>query len=286
MKIIIGKTAGFCFGVSNAVKKANEALEKSKQISCLGELVHNQQVNSELKKKGLNFIDNIEQATNKVIIRAHGEKKETYNQAKSLGVDIIDLTCPKVIKIHKIAEQYVKKGYYIFLIGHIEHPETKATISYCGKNSTIIEDENDIEGALNKLYKSHNKAIILVQTTFNLEKFNNISNIIKKRIEEHGNIELEIKRTICDTTKERQKETIELSKQVDYMIIIGGKNSSNTNKLYEIAKENCTNTILIETYEELDIANMKKYEKIGIMAGASTPQKSIEKVVETISTLC
>ncbi|MBQ2916807.1 MAG: 4-hydroxy-3-methylbut-2-enyl diphosphate reductase [Clostridia bacterium] len=285
MEIIIGKTAGFCFGVANAVNKTDKLLDENNNICCLGELVHNKQVTEELEKKGLKFIDSISQAKKDVIIRAHGEKKETYFKAKEMGVNVIDLTCPKVTKIHKIAEEYVSKGYYILLVGNKNHPETIGTISYCGDNSYIIEDEDDVKEALQDLYKSKIKnAIVLAQTTFSLDKFNKITGQIKNNLEE--DIELELKRTICDATKLRQEETRKISLQVDMMIILGGKHSSNTNKLYEIAKMSCKDSILIETHEELDLKKLEKYRKIGIMAGASTPQKSIDSLVEMLKQLC
>ena len=286
MEIIIGKTAGFCFGVENAVKKTKEQLKNKKNIFCLGELVHNKQVTEQLEAEGLVFIDDIEIAKQDVIIRAHGEKKETYSKANELGLNVIDLTCPKVTKIHKIAEEYVNKGYYIFLIGNKKHPETIATISYCSNNSFIIENEEDIEIALKNLYQSNiNKLVILSQTTFSLDKLNKIIDLISKEIKDKY-IELEIRKTICDATRLRQEETKELSSKVDIMIIIGGRHSSNTNKLYEIAKINCKNCILIENSEEINKDEIKNFNKIGIMAGASTPKKSIESVVEMLNELC
>ena len=285
MEIIIGKTAGFCFGVENAVNKTKEQLNNKKNIYCLGELVHNKQVTEELENEGIIFIDDISNAKKDVIIRAHGEKEETYNKAKELDLNVIDLTCPKVTKIHKIAEEYSNKGYYIFLIGKSNHPEVIGTISYCGENSDIIEDESEIEKKLEKIYNSESKKILIIsQTTFSLEKFNKIVLQIQEKLK--NNIEIEIKRTICDATRLRQEETKELSSEVDAMIIIGGKHSSNTNKLYEIAKANCNNSILIESSIELDKEELKKYNKIGIMAGASTPKKSIEAVVEILNELC
>ena len=286
MEIIIGKTAGFCFGVANAVNKTKEQLKDKKNIFCLGELVHNKQVTEELEKEGLFFINNICDARKDIIIRAHGEKKETYFEAKKAGLNIIDLTCPKVTKIHKIAEEYANKGYYIFLIGNKKHPETVATISYCSKNSYIIESEEDVTTALQDIYKSKiNKLVILSQTTFSLDKFNKIVESVSNDIKDK-NIELEVKKTICDATRLRQEETKELASKVDMMIIIGGRHSSNTNKLYEIAKSICGNSILIENSTELDKEEVKKYNKIGIMAGASTPKKSIETVVEMLNELC
>jgi len=133
MEIIIGKTAGFCFGVKNAATKAEEELKKSKKAYCLGELVHNNQVTQELVKNGMIFINSIEEAQGKAIIRAHGVSKEVYNIAKQRGTQLVDLTCPKVIHIHKIAEEYAKNGYYIFLIGQKEHPEIKGKISFVVK---------------------------------------------------------------------------------------------------------------------------------------------------------
>lgn len=286
MKIVIGKTAGFCFGVENAVNKTKEQLKNKKNIFCLGELVHNKQVTQELEDNGLVFINNISDAKKEVVIRAHGEKKETYIKAQEMGLNIIDLTCPKVTRIHKIAEEYANKGYYIFLIGNKTHPETIATISYCGSNSYIIENEQDIKYALQNLYKSNKqKLIILSQTTFSLDKFNKIVDLVSDNTK-NENITIEIKNTICGATKLRQDETKKIAKEVEMMIIIGGKHSSNTNKLYEIAKENCNKSILIETVKEIDKEEVKKYSKIGIMAGASTPKKSIETVVEMLNKLC
>ena len=286
MEIIIGKTAGFCFGVANAVNKTSKLLDENNNIYCLGELVHNKQVTKELEKKGLKFIEDILQAEKDVIIRAHGEKKETYSKAKEMGVNVIDLTCPKVTKIHKIAQEYQEKGYYIFLIGNKEHPETIGTISYCGDNSYIIENEKDVKQALYNLYESKIKnAIVLAQTTFSLDKFNKIIDLIENDIKDK-NIELEIKKTICDATKLRQEETKKISSEVDMMIIIGGKHSSNTNKLYEISCIKCKNSLLIESIEELNLEEVKKHNKIGIMAGASTPQKSIDSLVEMLKQLC
>ena len=285
MEIIIGKTAGFCFGVENAVNKTKEQLNSKKNIYCLGELVHNKQVTEELENEGIIFIDDISNAKRDVIIRAHGEKKETYEKANKVGLNVIDLTCPKVTKIHKIAEEYANKGYYILLIGKSNHPEVIGTISYCGENSDIIEDQNQIDSKLEKLYNSEIKKLLIIsQTTFSLEKFNTIISLIKNKLKDY--IEIEKKTTICDATRLRQEETKKLSLEVDAMIIIGGKHSSNTNKLYEIAKANCSNSILIESSIELDKEEMKKHKKIGIMAGASTPKKSIESVVEILNELC
>lgn len=179
-----------------------------------------------------------------------------------------------------------KKGYFIFLCGSKKHPENLGTISHCSKNSYIIEKEDDALKALEKLEKTEIKKLLVIsQTTYSLEKFYIIREIIENELPR--NIELVIKNTICATTEQRQIETKELSKKVDMMIIIGGKNSSNTKKLYEVAQENCKKSVCIEDYKELEkLQNeIKKEEKIGIMAGASTPQKSIEEVEKYLNGL-
>lgn len=282
MEMIVGKTAGFCYGVKRAVEGAKSEIVKTKEpIYCLGEIVHNQQVIKMLEKEGITFIEDIKLAKGNTMIRAHGVKKEIYNVAKKNNIEIKDYTCPNVLKVHKIAEEYRKNGYYIFLCGSKEHPENIGTISYCGKNSTIIETENEVYEALKKFEQSNIKKLLVIsQTTYSLEKFHNIEEIIKNKVAE--NIELVIENTICKATELRQKETEKIAKEVDYMIIIGGKNSSNTKKLYDIAKKNCKNAICVETVQELNLEEIKKNKKIGIMAGASTPQESIIEIVNAI----
>lgn len=282
MEIILGKTAGFCYGVKNAVSNAEEKLKEYKNLYCLGELVHNGQVIKKLENLGLKVIEELEFTDNKVIIRAHGISKEVYNKAKQMNIELLDFTCPKVSKIHDIAQEYSDNGYYIFLIGGRKHPETLGTISFCGENSYIIEEEEQIMEGINLLEKSNIKnLLIIVQTTFSIEKFNKFIEIIKENVGK--DIKIDIKNTICSATKIRQEETEKISKEVDCMIIIGGKNSSNTKKLYDIAKKNCVNTVIIETKDEIEKEQIENFDKIGIMAGASTPMESINEVIEKIT---
>lgn len=283
MEIIVGKTAGFCYGVKRAVEGAKEIVNNQKEkIYCLGEIVHNRQVVEELENEEITFIENIEEAKNKVIIRAHGVPKNVYEKAKELKIELIDYTCPNVLKIHDIANEYSKKGYYIFLCGSKNHPENIGTISYCGEYLSVIEKEDDTFKALDKLIKSGVKKVLLIsQTTYSLEKFYIVEEIIKNEL--NKDMEIIVKNTICRATELRQKETEDISKKVDYMIIIGGVNSSNTKKLFDIAKKNCKNSVCIETSEELEFRGPQKYNKIGIMAGASTPKKSIEEVIQKLN---
>lgn len=282
MEIIVGKTAGFCYGVKRAVEGAEKEIEEAKEpIFCLGEIVHNSQVIENLKCKGLIFTDNIEENKGKTIIRAHGVTKEIYDIAKNKGIELKDYTCPKVLKIHKIAEEYSDKGYYIFLCGSKKHPENIGTLSYCGNNVFMIEKEEDTIKALEQFEKSKvSKLLLISQTTYSLKKFYIIEKIIKNELKK--DIELVVKNTICKATELRQKETEEISKKVDFMIIIGGANSSNTKKLYDIAKTNCKNCVCVESLKQLELEEVEKYEKIGVMAGASTPQESIEEIINKI----
>ena len=288
MKIIIGKKAGFCGGIKIAVEKAKQTIEKSNgEITyCLGDLVHNPVIMKNLYQKGLRVINNlseIEKPQGKTaIIRAHGVVKQVYKQAEELGINLVDLTCSNVLVIHKLAEEYAQNGYYILLIGETKHAETIGTASFCGKNSQVIEDEEQLKEAINYINsKKIEKIFIVAQTTFNLEKFNKFVNTIQNEVD----AEIIVKNTICDATRIRQQETIEMSKNVDYMIIIGGRKSSNTNKLYDISCSNCKNVIMIEDAKELtkeQIEQIVKFDIVGIMAGASTPQESIEEVKEKL----
>ena len=280
MELLVGKTAGFCFGVRNAVDKTYEHIRNTEKLFCLGELVHNETVIENLKKSGVVAFDNIEDIPNNsnVIIRAHGETPEIYEKAKAKNINLIDLTCPKVSKIHDMAKEFSENKYYIMLIAENKHPETIGTRGYCGDNCSIIENVEDIDNAINKYNQSHlEKIAIIAQTTFSLDKFNKIVDEIKSKTE----CEVEVKNTICNATAMRQAETEELSKIVDLMIIIGGKSSANTKRLYEISLKNCKKAILIQNKDDEELKEILKnnFNKIGIMAGASTPKESIDEVV-------
>ena len=277
MEIILGKTSGFCFGVKNAIDGAETELKNNNKVYCLGEIVHNEEVIKDLEQKGLTIIDDIENAKGKAIIRAHGVPKEVYNVAKRKGIELLDFTCPFVSKIHETVSEYSNNNYFIFLLGNKNHPETIGTISFCGNDSYILETLDDIANAINSLKASGLKNLLIIsQTTFSVSLFEDIVHKVKSQIDPA--INLEIKNTICNTTSIRQKETEEISKKVDLMIVIGGKHSSNTKKLYEVAKNNCKNSLLVQTKNDLDHEYLRNFNKIGIIAGASTPQNIIDDV--------
>ncbi len=278
MEVILGKTSGFCFGVKTAIDGTQKELKINNNVYCLGEIVHNEEVIKDLEKKGLIIIENIKDAKDKVIIRAHGIPKEIYEIAKIKNIKLLDFTCPFVAKIHETALEFSNNNYFIFLLGNKDHPETIGTISFCGDNSYLIETLDDIENAIKALENSGVKNLLIIsQTTFSLSLFENIVDKIKSQISK--DINLVVRNTICNTTSTRQKETEELSKKVDLMIVIGGKHSSNTKKLYEIAKKNCKNALLIQTKNDLNYEYIRNFNKIGIIAGASTPQSVIDDIL-------
>lgn len=278
MQILIAKSAGFCFGVQNAVQKAEEvAKEKGKAVT-LGPIIHNRQVIENLKSKGIEYVDDIIKIENgeRVIIRSHGISKEEYNALIAKNADITDATCPYVKNIHRIVQEKHDIGYKIIIIGDSNHPEIKGVNGWCENSAIIINSIEDV----NNVPKDMEKVCIVAQTTFNEEKWHSIvCSLIGKAKE------MIIFNTICSATKIRQLEAKELSKKVDAMIVIGGKESSNTRKLYEICSENCPLTLFVENADDLELNAIKDAGVVGITAGASTPDYVIKEVVDKINSI-
>ena len=280
MEIIIGKNAGFCFGVDRAVQGARELVAKEKGMYCLGELVHNRQVVDTLENGGMKTMDTLEEVTDStktVIFRAHGVAQKVYETAKEKGIAYLDLTCPKVLHLHKLAQEHSQNGAFVILTGGKEHPENIGTFSLVEKGY-ILEQPEAVEEAWQAYQQSGlQKLALLSQTTYSLEKFEKIEQHLLEKCPD-----LIIENTICASTRLRQEETKEMARKVGKMVIIGGKNSANTKKLYEVAKAECEETYLIETVEELDLADFQASDVVGIMAGASTPKESIEAVEQVL----
>ena len=274
-KVILADSAGFCFGVQRAVDQTTKIQKDyGKKIYTLGPLIHNNDVvkfleNNEVFSISLDEIDKLSKG-DAIIIRSHGVSKDVMDLLESKGLIIIDATCPFVTNIQKKVNKYHKEGYQIVILGDKDHPEVVGINGWCN-NSAIITKNGEFSDRI------PNKICVVSQTT---EKEENWVNTIK-------NLSVRTKEllafnTICAATEVRQKGVFELSKDVDLMIVVGGKNSSNTTKLYQIAKTNCERTIHIENSSELpdEIINDKTINKIGITAGASTPDWIINEVVE------
>lgn len=276
-KVEIAEKSGFCFGVSRAMEMANQELLKTSQNKTytIGPLIHNEQAMEKLEQKGLIVNDNIDdfEKNSSAIIRSHGLPKQFYDRMGDINVNIIDATCPFVKKIQNYVHLGSEDGYKTIVIGDKNHPEVIGILGWAqGPTYTI----NTIEEAQNFKSSDQSKYLIVVQTTFNVDKFKSISYILNKKIKNAS-----FKDTICYATRERQKSAEDLSKKADGMIVIGGKKSSNTLKLAEICRANCK-TFLIETVKDLRDEDIKDLEYIGIAAGASTPDFIIQEVYDYI----
>ncbi|NLK21231.1 MAG: 4-hydroxy-3-methylbut-2-enyl diphosphate reductase [Epulopiscium sp.] len=276
-EIIIAEHAGFCFGVKRAVEMTvNHEKIGGTDTYTLGPLIHNSDVINRLKDNDINPITNneIESLSNKdnIVIRSHGVTKDTIDKIKKTGANMIDATCPFVSSIHKKAKRYHDLGYQIIIVGDKNHPEVIGINGWCDNTAIITKDGSD----LNNL---PDKVCIASQTTERLINYETVVNIVSKKCKE-----VIAFNTICNATKERQNSADEVSKRVDLMIVIGGKNSSNSKKLFEICSINCKNTIFIENSKELskDIINQNDIRKIGITAGASTPDWVINDIINKI----
>lgn len=276
MEIIIAKSAGFCFGVNRAIEACYKEIEKGGKIFTYGPLIHNKNVNADLEKKGVQAVDSLEGCEGStVIIRSHGVGKFVYDELEERKIQYVDGTCPFVKKIHNIVKNSYDEGMGIIIIGDANHPEVRGINGWCENSAIIIdnvEDANKIVLEEGKMYK------VVVQTTFRESKYNDILDVINKKSEH-----ISANNTICSATEERQSEAVKISKNVDKMLVIGDKGSSNTQKLYEICKKNCQNTYYIETIKDLVLNNYEINDKIGVTAGASTPPAIIKEVITTMN---
>lgn len=266
MEVILADHLGFCGGVKRAYKMAFD--NASRDTYSYGDLVHNEEVIKDLEARGTKKTLNTDIKNSKVIIRSHGVHKKILDEFKENNNTIINCVCPKVEKIYNIVDKFYKKGYNIVIVGNKNHPEVIGINSYCDDIATIIGDIDD--------FKVPDGKIVVVSQTTNREDF--FENIVKK-IKNISKNEVLVYNTICSATSLRQDSVRRLSKEVDAIIVLGGKNSSNTKKLAEIARNNLENVFLIQSIKDIDINIFKKFNKIGITAGASTPDKVIKEAV-------
>lgn len=299
---MLAKTAGFCFGVRRAVDTVyNQICEKpdNVRVYTYGPIIHNEEVVSDLCEKGVviledrpcvdglknifasnNGVNNAETAADiehRVVIRSHGVGKNVYSVLNETGAVIIDATCPFVKKIHRIVSEAGDRGDIVVIAGDELHPEVQGIIGWCKNTPIVVKSINDVVEKLNSV----NKNITLVsQTTFNSTKFKELVEFLRKK-----DYNINVYNTICNATEERQREAACLASEVDAMIVIGGKNSSNTQKLYEISSQVCKNTYYIQTLVDLDLTVIESAERVGITAGASTPNHIIKEVHGSMSEL-
>ena len=274
MNVELAKTAGFCFGVKRAVDTVYQQIEqyRGEKIFTYGPIIHNEEVIKDLRSHGVEVLNDEEELktadADVVVIRSHGVAKYIYDILEERGITCVDATCPFVKKIHKIVAEKSAEGSYIVIVGNSEHPEVQGIRGW-------VQTPEDAERF--ELPDKDQKVCIVAQTTFNYNKFKELVEIISKK-----RYDIVVLNTICNATKERQTEARQIAARVDAMVVIGDKRSSNTQKLFEICKEECLNTYYIQTLDDLDINQLRSVESVGITAGASTPNKIIEEVQNNV----
>ena len=275
MNLTVAKTAGFCFGVKRAVDRVYEQIETAdKQVYTFGPIIHNEMVVEDLAKHGVKVIDSEEELRRLedgvVVIRSHGVGKRIYDILNERNVTIVDATCPFVKKIHLIVQKQNAEGRRVLIIGNPTHPEVEGIRGWGDEDTLVAENAEELE---NLPLKTGEKLCVVAQTTFNYNKFQDLVEKLTKK-----GYDILVLNTICNATQERQVEAERIASQVDAMIVIGGKNSSNTRKLYEICQKECKDTYYIQTLDDLNPESVNSVRSVGITAGASTPKKIIEEV--------
>lgn len=275
METAVAKTAGFCFGVNRAVEMAYKLLDEGKKVTMYGPIIHNPQVIDDMKNRGADIIEDcaLVDKSRTLLIRAHGVEKQTEEEIRRLGVDYCDATCPFVRKIHKTVSENSGENVLTMIAGDADHPEVRGIRSYAKGESIVFKSSEELEIILNERPEIKENAVIFVaQTTFSIKDW--------KKCKKNINLvctNAKIFDTICFATEERQSEAVTLSLSCDAMLIIGGRQSSNTAKLKKVCEQN-TPTFLVESADELDGIDFTPYRRIGITAGASTPASTIKEV--------
>lgn len=285
MEVTVAKSAGFCFGVKRAVDTVYREIESGeKPVYTFGPIIHNEQVVEDLENRGVQVIhseDELEGLSGgTVVIRSHGVSRDVCEKIEARGMKIVDATCPFVKKIHRIVDEEGRKGRHVVIIGSADHPEVQGIMGWASGPVTVVHTAEEAESFV----PENGKPIsIVAQTTFNYNKFKELVEILCKKRYDNSVLNMgDILNTICNATEERQKEAQNIAGEVDTMLVIGGRHSSNTQKLFEICKEECGNTYYIQTPVDLDSEMFHHSSYVGITAGASTPKKIIEEVQEHV----
>lgn len=275
MKIIIAEKAGYCFGIQNAMAMVENTLETypGQQIYCLGDISHNRQEMGRLITLGVKKVDTLDAVEDGVvIIRSHGVGRNVITAAEEKALTIVNATCPFVRAMQNKVRDYYEKGYQIVIVGNAEHPEVVGAMGWCDDSGIVLSSGDEVDAL-----PHFEKICVVAQTTIIETKFQRITEALKNKADE-----CVIFNTICSATAERQAAAAKTAEGVEYMIVVGGYHSSNTQKLLEVCKAHCKNTCHIETAGELDPDEIKKYQTIGITAGASTPDWIVKEVTESM----
>jgi (E)-4-hydroxy-3-methyl-but-2-enyl pyrophosphate reductase len=274
MTVTVARSTGFCSGVQRAIRDAERALAERGRIYCLGEIIHNPRVVEELKQRGLVVVDDIESVPDgsAFIVRSHGLPAHLLDRARAKGLAVYDFTCPKVKKIHRLVEELSREGYFILVAGNPRHPEVKAIHSLAENRSAVVQTPEEVNGLAGSRPASLEKVALVVQTTFDPLAF---LDIVKETVSLSKTTL--VSNTLCEETLKRQREAIELAGRADFIVVVGGKNSSNTRTLFEMVRARVP-ALHIEESGELDPARFRGFARIGIISGASTPEEEVTEV--------
>lgn len=277
MQIIIADHAGFCFGVQRSLEMAEKALAERDELRCLGQLIHNPQVVAELAAKGLRVVGSLEEVPveGAAMIRAHGAGPATYQAAEGRSITLIDATCPFVRRAQRSAADLAEEGYQVLVVGERDHPEARGIVEHTGGRATVVEDPAEVNELPLK-----NRVGIVAQTTQTAEKFIDVIARIVPRVRD-----VKVANTICDATSQRQTAALEVARQVEVMLVIGGRHSANTTRLADLCSSIGTPTHHVESAEEIEAAWLTGATRIGVTGGASTPVSAIEETVRRIEEL-
>ncbi len=274
MEVILAKSAGFCFGVKRAVEQVYEQTKGEEPIYTFGPIIHNEEVVRDLEEKGVRVMEDVEEisklSNGTLIIRSHGVSEDVYKELSQSNLKIVDATCPFVKRIHNIVTKESEAGAQIIIIGDEGHPEVEGIRGWSKTPAIVVGSREEAEKFVAEPEK---KLCIVSQTTYSYNKFQELVEIFSQK-----GYDINVVNTICNATEERQTEAAEIAGMVDAMIVIGGKTSSNSKKLYEICKQKCENTVFIQTVHDLNLNLKGNTRRVGITAGASTPNNIIEEV--------
>ncbi len=278
MEVLLAEEYGFCFGVERAVEMVEEAVAEGGVVRSLGPLIHNSQEMKRLEARGVQTIDAPSEAGAQVtaVIRAHGVTPQVQRDLEERAAKVVDATCPFVTKVQKLAERAAAQGRDVVLVGNPDHPEMIGVVGYAPQNTYVVRDASEVA----KLPMLH-EPLVVSQTTIKLQTFLDAAEAVKQR----ADADPQIVNTICSATRDRQDAARALAGEVDAFYIIGGRHSSNSVKLLAVCQEQCEKSFLIETAEEINPADLAGINRVGVTAGASTPNWLINQVVERLRAL-
>ncbi len=281
MKLTVAKSAGFCFGVRRSVEKAYQELEEGKggPVYTYGPIIHNEEVVRDLERRGITILHSAKEALEKeggtVIIRSHGISRAEEELLSGSRLRVIDMTCPFVKKIQRLAREQSLAGKLVVIAGDPGHPEVRGILGWCPGEACTAQTPDELRKILEE--NAGREICLAAQTTFNKNKFQDMVDLSGKM-----GYNVYVVNTICSATEERQEEAAQIAADADMMLVIGSKNSSNTRKLYEICKHKCNLTHYIQTAQDLTQEWFLAVEKVGVTAGASTPKNIIEEVLQNV----